>query len=138
MDPRRAPERVGKAHVADQLTYLKRHGRPSAARPRLPAPVRSESDTVPTDHGVRFDNRQRRSNIGGTVDRGENQSVGPAEGRPLWPCPPQNIDLLAQHQILSFKRPTSTGIGRPAPTRSVCKHPSSRTASTDSRSLATG
>src|SRR5215472_11788447 len=37
------PERVGNAHVTDQLTYLKRHGRPSAARPRLPAPVRSES-----------------------------------------------------------------------------------------------
>jgi len=29
VDARRAPEWIGKAHVADQLTYLERHGRPS-------------------------------------------------------------------------------------------------------------
>src|SRR5215813_7117043 len=74
------PERVGNAHVTDQLTYLKRHGRPSAARPRLPAPVRSDSHAVPTDHGVRFDNRQRRSNIGEqSTEADENHSIGPAE-----------------------------------------------------------
>src|SRR5262245_44875775 len=35
VDPRRTPQRIGKAHVADQPTNLQRHLRPPAARPRL-------------------------------------------------------------------------------------------------------
>jgi len=108
------PERVGKAHVADQLTYLKRHGRPSAARPRLPAPVRSESHTVPTDHGVRFDNRQRRSNIGeqSTEAAEINRSVllkaglfGPVRRRTLicW----RSTRFSASSADLERNRPTS-------------------------------
>src|SRR5215471_2197749 len=104
MDPRRAPERVGKAHVADQLTYLKRHGRPSAARPDFQRqyalnPIRCQRITV---SGLIIASAARTS--GEQTEADENQPIGPAEGRPLWPRPPQNIELLAQHQILSFKR----------------------------------
>src|SRR5215467_1116995 len=60
---------------------------------------------MPTDDGVRFDDRQRRSNIGEQPrEADENQSIGSPEGRPLGPHSPQNIDLLAQHQVLNFKR----------------------------------
>jgi hypothetical protein len=60
---------------------------------------------MPTYDGVRFDDRQRRSNIGEQpTEADENESIGSTEGRPLWPHSPQNIDLLAQHQVLSFKR----------------------------------
>src|SRR5215471_8557287 len=98
----RGGEWIGKAHTADQLTYLQRHGRPSPTRFRLPAPVRSEPHTMPTYDGVRFNDRQRRSNIGEQPTEADgNQSIGSLEGRPLWPHSPQNIDLLAQHQVLS-------------------------------------
>ena len=39
MDPRGSPQRIGKAHVTDQLADLQRHLRSSAARPRSPAPI---------------------------------------------------------------------------------------------------
>src|SRR5215813_1355012 len=87
VDARRAPEWIGKAHVADQLTYLQRHGRPSPTRFRLPAPVRSEPHTMPTDDGVRFDDRQRRSNIGEQPTEADEEipehraAEGPADER---------------------------------------------------------
>src|SRR5215510_9650038 len=99
------PERVGNAHVTDQLTYLKRHGRPSAARPRLPAPVRSESMRCQriTVSGLIIASAARTSGNSRQRPTKITRSVL-LKGRPLWPCPPQNIDLLAQHQILNFKR----------------------------------
>src|ERR1035437_1826758 len=32
MDPRRSPQRIGGAHLADQLAYFQRHRRPTATR----------------------------------------------------------------------------------------------------------
>jgi hypothetical protein len=40
MDPRGAPQRVGQAHVADQLADFERHLRSAAATSRLPSPER--------------------------------------------------------------------------------------------------
>jgi len=71
---------------------------PSAARPRLPAPVRSESHRCQriTVSALIIASAARTS--ANRTEADENQPIGPAEGRPRWPCPPQNIDLLAQHR----------------------------------------
>jgi hypothetical protein len=51
---------------------------------------------VPTDHGVRLDDRQRAANIGEPPKKAdEYQSVDAAEEKPFWRGPPQDIDLLA-------------------------------------------
>src|SRR4030081_1694241 len=58
MDPRRSPQRIGNAHLADKLAYLRRYGWSATAAPRLPAPVRSEPGTVPFYDGLWLHNRQ--------------------------------------------------------------------------------
>src|SRR3974390_815051 len=41
MDPRRSPERVGKADVTDQFPDVRRQLRTAARRSRLPSPVKA-------------------------------------------------------------------------------------------------
>src|SRR5882724_6414932 len=53
MDPRRTPERVCDAHVANELAYLQWLFRPPTAWSRFPTPVGSEPRTMPTDHCLR-------------------------------------------------------------------------------------
>ena len=55
MDPRCAPEGIGKAHLADQVSDLP--GNPWSARsiPRLPPPERLEAAPVPAQHGLGLD-----------------------------------------------------------------------------------
>src|SRR5712691_2989203 len=104
VDPRCTPQWVGKAHVTDQPAYLRRHLWPSPAGSRFPAPIGSEPCPVPTDHGIRLDDRQRAANIGEQpIKADEYQSVDAAEDKPLWRGPPQDIDLLVQHQDLRLK-----------------------------------
>jgi hypothetical protein len=59
MDPRCSPQRIGNAHLADKLAYLRRYGWSAATtEPRLPPPVRSEPGAVPFNHGLRLHDRQ--------------------------------------------------------------------------------
>jgi hypothetical protein len=62
MDPRRSLQRIGKAHLADQLAYLQRNCWPATPRFRFPAPIQSEPGAMPFDRGLRLDNRQRIAN----------------------------------------------------------------------------
>src|ERR1700674_5341749 len=39
MDPRRSPQRIGNAHLADKLSYLQRNCWPATPRFRFPAPI---------------------------------------------------------------------------------------------------
>src|ERR1700684_3515019 len=64
MDPRRSPQRIGNAHLADKLAYFRRYNWPAATAPRLPAPVRSEPGAVPFNHGLRFHDRQAPTTFG--------------------------------------------------------------------------
>jgi hypothetical protein len=57
-DPRRSPQRIGNAHLADKLAYLRRYSWSATTAPRLPPPVRSEPGAVPFDHGLRLHDRQ--------------------------------------------------------------------------------
>src|ERR1700731_1301816 len=59
MDPRRSPQRIGNAHLADKLAYLSRYSWSAPTAPRLPPPVRSEPGAVPFNHGLRLHDRHR-------------------------------------------------------------------------------
>src|ERR1700693_1494807 len=62
MDPRRSPQRIGNAHLADKLAYLRRYNWSAPTAPRLPPPVRSEPGAGPFNHGLRPHDRQRIAN----------------------------------------------------------------------------
>src|SRR5215471_15719690 len=52
VNPRRTPERVGKAHLADQFACFPVNG--LSPRARSPAPVELKALAVPLDHGCRL------------------------------------------------------------------------------------
>jgi hypothetical protein len=62
---------------------------------------------MPTDDGVRLEDRQRVANIREQpIERNENQTIDAAEARPLRRRAPQDVDLLAQNQVLRLERPS--------------------------------
>jgi hypothetical protein len=76
MDPRRSPQRIGNAHLADKLAYLRRYSWSATTAPRLPPPVRSEPGAVPFNHGLRLHDRQGAEHIRSqTIQAGEYQTV---------------------------------------------------------------
>src|ERR1039458_5307989 len=130
MDPRRAPLRIGNAHLADQPADLQRHNRPATKASRLPAPIRPEPRTMPADNGVRLNDRQNIANSGKQpIETNEYQSVDGTEGEFLWSSPPQNVYLLPQRPNLCLKRcprpeqiddqPTNKSAKIPHPTRGL-------------------
>jgi hypothetical protein len=70
------------------------------------------------------------------VQADENQSVDPAEARPLRPNPPQNIDLLAQHEVLCCNRRSRSEQPHHRPTDQSEKVPHSTEVSSESPSPA--
>jgi hypothetical protein len=98
-----APQRIGKAHLPDQLPDLGRHSGAAAPGPRLPAPVTPETCTMPSDHGLRPDDGQRfaglRKQLAGPA---QNHPVDGQEWRPTGPASAQHDDLLTQHEDLGF------------------------------------
>jgi hypothetical protein len=89
MDPRRAPQRIGNAHLADQLADLQRHNRPATSASRLPAPIRPETRAMPANNGIRLNDRQRIANSRKQpIEPNEYQSVDGTEGEFLWSSPP--------------------------------------------------
>ncbi len=71
-----SPQRIGKAHLPDQLANLKRHRRSSPSRPRPPTPIGSEPRSVPADDGLRPDDRKCISQV-------RKQSIETDEYRPV-------------------------------------------------------
>src|SRR5215208_6069634 len=102
--PRRSPQWVGEAHLADQPPDLKRDLWSSPAPSRCPAPVGSKSRLMPPNDGLWPDDRQRRPNIRKQlVETDQYQPVEGLEAGSLRRCPPQHDNLLPQHQVLGFK-----------------------------------
>src|ERR1700694_5467154 len=76
MDPRRSPQRIGNAHLADKLAYLRRYSWSATTAPRLPPPVRSDPGAVPFNHGLRLHDRQGAEHLRSqTIQAGEYQTV---------------------------------------------------------------
>ena len=104
MDPRRSPQRIGKAHRADQLSDLRRNRRTTRSAPRFPAPVRSETCPVPSQDRLRPNHGQRVTRVRKQpADPSQHQPVDGPHGRSGWPASAQHDDLLTQHQNLSFQ-----------------------------------
>src|SRR6201987_6347357 len=73
VDPRRSPQRIGNAHLADKLAYLRRYSWSAPTAPRLPPPVRSEAGAVPFNHGLQL--RQGAQHLRSqTIQAGEYQT----------------------------------------------------------------
>ena len=53
MDAGSAPERIGQAHLADQLPYFERHPGPAGASSRFPAPEGAEAGPMPSYNRLR-------------------------------------------------------------------------------------
>ena len=98
MDPRRSPQRIGNAHLADKLAYLQRNCWPATSRFRFPSPIESEPGAMPFDYGLRLNNRQRIANAK-PIEANKNQSVDGAEGLFLRSGSPQNVYLLRNVRI---------------------------------------
>src|SRR5467141_660298 len=105
MDPRRSPQRIGNAHLADKLAYLRRYSWSATTAPRLPPPVRSEPGAVPFNHGLRLHDRQGAQHLRSqTIQAGEYQTVQHPERRPFRRFPPQHVKLMTQNRVFSLKR----------------------------------
>ncbi len=113
MDPRCSPQRIGKAHCADQLSNLRRNRRTTRPAPRFPAPVRPETRPVPTQDRLRTNHGQRVTRVWKQpTDPSQQQPVDGRHIRSARPATAQHDDLLTQHQNLSFQcrsRPEKIG-----------------------------
>jgi hypothetical protein len=113
MDPRRSPQRIGNAHLADKLAYLRRSSWSATAAPRLPPPVRSEPGAVPSNHGLRLHDRQGAEHLRSqTIQAGEYQTVQHPERRPFRRLPPQHVKLMTRQRRPQEKRRTADPGGR--------------------------
>ena len=105
MDARRSPQRVGNADLADQPANFQRHSWSAAAVSRFPAPIRSETGTVPTDDGTRLHNRLRLDGIWRqTIRPNKDQAIHGTEGHSLRYMPSLDVKLMTKDQDLSFQR----------------------------------
>src|ERR1700687_1085668 len=105
MDPRRSPQRISNAHLADKLAYLRRYSWSATTAPRLPPPVRSEPGAVPFNHGLRLHDRQGAEHLRSqTIQAAEKQTVQHPDPRPFRQFPPQHVKLMTQNRVFSLKR----------------------------------
>src|ERR1700732_3303572 len=105
MAPRRSPQRIANAHLADKFAYLRRYSWSATTEPRLPPPVRSEPSAVPFNHGLRLHDRQGAQHLRShTICVGAYQTVHHLERRPFRRFSPQHIKLMTQNRVFSLKR----------------------------------
>ncbi len=97
MEPRCAPEGIGKAHLADQVSDLL--GNPWSARStsRFQPPERLKAAPVPAHHGLGLDDdNQIQHARPQPIEPDEEEPVGPAKPNPL-PCgTAHDIELMPQ------------------------------------------
>ena len=104
VDPGSAPQRVGEAHVADQLADFDRHFWPAAARARLPSPEQAKPGPMPADDRLRLDDHQGVQNVGcDAIQARKNEAIKIAENKPLRRFSSQHIKLVAQRHNLCLE-----------------------------------
>src|SRR5262249_47840362 len=95
MDPRRAPQPIGLAHLPDQVPDLSRDLRTAASGSGLPAPEGPETPSMPANHGLWPDDRDG-------VQHARAEAIEPDEGQPIRigqpktprRTSPQNVHLM--------------------------------------------
>src|SRR5215471_4287429 len=91
------------SHLADQPANFQQYSWSAAAVPRFPAPIRSETGTMPTDDGIRLHDRQRLDGIWHqTIQPNKDQAIHGTEGHSLRHMPSLDAKLMAKNQDLSF------------------------------------
>ena len=84
MDPGRTPERIGKAHIPDQLTDFEWDLRSAYPRARLPSPEQAKPGPVTADNRLRFDDHQGIQNVGrNPIEARQNEAIKIVEDDPL-------------------------------------------------------
>jgi hypothetical protein len=100
LDPWSSPERIGDAHLANQLSHFERHREPATTASRPPAPIQPKARAMPTNNSVRLHDRQRIANRWKQpIETNEYQVVEDAERKSLRSSPPQSVNLLRNVQI---------------------------------------
>ena len=108
VDPRRAPQRIGNAHLADQPAELQRHNRPATTMSRLPAPIRPKPRPMPANNGIRLNDRQRIANSRKQpIEPNEYQSVDGTEGVSLEQPAVERLFAAATSKSLPRARPAT-------------------------------
>src|SRR5256885_5420347 len=113
MNARRAPERIGEGHGADELGDLRIDGRATGSTAsRLPVPERAEAQSVPANHGLRLNDMERfappypplrEPHPEDAVEETDPRSLGVAA---------EQGELLSQRQVL--KNEVGAGLQRSA------------------------
>src|ERR1035437_2731364 len=97
--PGRTPERVGTAHLADQIPNLAIHCWPSGSR--TPSPKQAEALTVPLDDGGRLDQHHHLQTARPqSVEQDPEQAVESKQLGPTRPLAAKNVQLMTQGEVL--------------------------------------
>jgi len=88
MNARRTPQRVGNAHLSDQLPNFSRHAGATLSAPRLPAPVTPKTSAMPSHHGVGPNDGECLAGFRKQLaDPTQHHSVDSPEMAHDWACP---------------------------------------------------
>src|SRR4051794_36078354 len=105
MDARSAPERICRAHLADQLPNFEGHLGPAGSSSRLPAPEGAESSTMPSYDRLRpHDCHRIKNGRREPIQQYKDKPIERFEGRALGCAATQNVQLVPKRDYLSFER----------------------------------
>jgi hypothetical protein len=98
-----APERVGEAHLVDQITDFGTHLGPSGTA-RSPPPIDAKAFAMPLDHGCRLDQHHGIEDLRpNPVKPNPEKSVRGEEPNPTWVLPTQDAHLMPQANQLELQ-----------------------------------
>jgi len=104
MDSRCAPQRVGNAHLTNELADLRWCPRAATTRSRFPTPEAAKSRSMPPNHRFRPNDGMRIHHIRNeAMEDDKDQSVNVGKSEPHWRLATKNIELVTQDKNLSLK-----------------------------------
>ena len=110
MDPRRTPQRIGLAHLADQGADIRVNRRAAApTQAGAPTPVEPETTSMPMNDGRRLDQNHRLETARPeAVEPDPEQAVAGAKTQPAGALAPEHAQLMAEGDDLQFQRGSAT------------------------------
>ena len=104
VDARRTPQPIGQAHLPDQAADFPWYPRPTTTTARLPAPIQPEALPMPSDDGLRLDNRHSVQHRGKqAIEPDEEQSFRHGQTRLRGHAPTKRIQLMPKQNDLGFQ-----------------------------------